>query len=454
MHSFVFENVFFPHRKNWEANVKFGLERSGMIEHCESGSKATLGGQSRVSGYLVPGIINGHSHAFQYVMAGRAEFQRHEEDDDFWSWREQMYQLALDMEPEYYQAAASLLYANMLENGYTTAVEFHYLHHDKNGRPYANPIEMSERIMAAAVQAGIRLVLVPVYYNRGGFNKEPKLEQRRFLFPDTDTYCKFIEDLRKKSQEYPHTKIGWGIHSLRAAGPEDCKRLAEALPKGPVHIHVAEQEAEVKECQVHLGTTPVNWLLQNLPIEEQWNLVHATHITQQEISGIVKAGANVVLCPTTEANLGDGIFPLPDFLRANGKLSIGSDANLCLSPFEELRLADYAHRLLKKKRQVFLGGAGQHHGQELLHAINRGAKGTSGFNSNLERSCEFDAFLVDPDKVEAKLAGKANIIEALIYGRLSQCIDKVYVAGSCVVEGGVHRLKPRIREELKALIAR
>ncbi|MDJ0842195.1 MAG: formimidoylglutamate deiminase, partial [Acidobacteriota bacterium] len=316
----------------------------------------------RIAGYALPGFQNAHSHAFQYAMAGIAEHLT-APDDDFWSWREAMYRLALSIDPDDMEAIAAMLYAEMVRHGYTSVAEFHYLHHAPDGKPYADPAEMGARLVAAAERAGIRLTLVPVFYQTGDFGKPALPEQRRFIFPDLDAWRGHLEASAAVTARSPNAALGGGLHSLRAARPEDVAAIFEAVPQGaPKHIHIAEQTKEVDTCLKVLGKRPVEWLMEHVDLDDTFHLVHATHMTEEETRAVARSGASVVLCPSTEGNLGDGFFNLPTYLAEGGSFSIGTDSHIGLSPMEELRWLDYGRRLFNRKRNVLCMRAGQDSG--------------------------------------------------------------------------------------------
>jgi len=300
----------------------------------------------------MPGMPNLHSHAFQRAMAGLTEYMA-KPDDSFWSWRELMYRFAAKLTPEDMQAIARQLYIEMLKAGYTSVCEFHYLHHDHNGTPYSDRAEMSNRIIAAAADAGIGLTLLPVLYRYSGFGeKPPTIGQQRFV-NNVDSIIELIETLRPKADNNS-LQIGIAPHSLRAVSKLDLTTLIDALktmaPEMPIHIHIAEQSKEVDEGLIYLGQRPVEWLLHEVGINQRWCLVHATHINEQETAGLAASNAVVALCSSTEANLGDGVFPATNYLAANGKFGIGSDSNVSISIAEELRLLEYSQRLTERHR--------------------------------------------------------------------------------------------------------
>ncbi|REJ75673.1 MAG: formimidoylglutamate deiminase [Acidobacteria bacterium] len=338
----------------WVENARISTDDKGVITSIESGEDSNA-----ASGYVIPGFRNCHSHAFQYAMAGLAE--RHDRDsgrDDFWGWRNTMYELALSLDPDQVEQIATMLYKELVRHGYTHVCEFHYLHHDKDGSPYGNLAEMGERLIAAAEAARINLTLLPVFYQKGGFGKDPLPEQRRFISRTLIDYASLLQHTIEACKHSEYASAGIAVHSLRGVDPEDVVRTAEDLgAELPFHIHISEQVKEVDECIEHLGLRPVEWFLRKIAVSDRFNLVHATHITDREARGIVKSGASVVLCPSTEGNLGDGIFPLKEFQDAGGRWSIGTDSHIGLSPFEELRLLDYGQRLISHRRDTFTGSS-------------------------------------------------------------------------------------------------
>jgi formiminoglutamate deiminase len=312
----------------------------------------------------IPGLPNLHSHAFQRAMAGLTE-RRGSEADSFWTWREQMYRFVERLGPDDLEAIAAHAYMEMLEAGFTWVAEFHYLHHQPDGRPYANIAEMSERIVAAASQTGIGLTLLPVFYCQGGFGgKPPSDAQRRFL-NDRESYARLMET------RVPGGRIGIAPHSLRALGLDDLKWAAETWHGQPAHIHVSEQTREVEDCLAVHGRRPIDRLMDTAPVDEHWCLVHATHADEGERARIAKAKAVVGLCPITEANLGDGLFDVPDFLAQGGRFGVGSDSNVRISAADELRTLEYGQRLIHRQRNV-LGDASRSTGRRLYDAALAG----------------------------------------------------------------------------------
>jgi len=340
-----------------------GWRSPGFVEVDDSGNVAALPdraaadtGEIPIAGHAIPGMPNLHSHAFQRAMAGLAE-RAGPGEDSFWTWRETMYGFVDRLAPDDLEAIAGQLSVEMLKAGYTSVGEFHYLHHAPDGRAYDDPAEMSGRILAAAAHAGIGMTLLPVLYGAGGFGGAPAGPGQRRFVTGVDDYLALVETLRRSSDGDPQCRVGIAPHSLRAVPPE---ALAVALDgadaDAPVHIHVAEQTREVEDCLAWCGARPVEWLLANAPVGEHWCLVHATHMTEAETRALAASGAVAGLCPTTEANLGDGLFPVPDYHAAGGSWGIGSDSHVSVSPIEELRWLEYGQRLILRRRGITASG--------------------------------------------------------------------------------------------------
>ncbi len=356
MKSYLFKNIFNHTKKDgiqWLKDLLISCDEQGTILSISKNSKSTKA--TVVNGYTLPGFQNAHSHAFQYAMAGLAEnHPTTSTADDFWSWRNAMYKLALSVSPEQIENIATMLYTEMVRHGYTNVAEFHYVHHDKNGNHYNNLSEMGERMISAAKTAGINITLVPIFYQKGGFGKEATEQQKRFISPTIEEYLKLLEASQKSCSFYNGANIGIGIHSMRGVEPTDIAKIAKEGPQNiPFHIHISEQLKEIEDSLAYLGKRPVEWLLENVNLTDRFHLVHATHLTDIEVKGIANSKTNVVICPTTEGNLGDGIFPLIDFQKNGGNWSIGTDSHVGINPLEELRLLDYGQRLVSHKRNIF-----------------------------------------------------------------------------------------------------
>ena len=347
-------------KTGWLSPAYVGVDANGIVQYLstEAPLLPNLATTEQVNGAALPGFQNAHSHAFQYGMAGLAEQHAEGATDDFWSWREAMYACANAYSPEQMETVATALYRHLLRNGYTSVAEFHYLHHDKQGKPYGNLAEMGERLVAAAKTAGIRITLIPVFYQKGDFGEASQARQIRFICPTSDDYFRLLESSQKAVSLYDRANLGFGVHSLRAVDAQDIiSTFAQGPTDLPFHLHAAEQLPEVARCLLHLGKRPIEWLLDNLPVNGRFHLVHCTHMTPDETAKLAQSGANVVLCPGTEANLGDGIFSLTHFAQQGGNWSIGTDNQISLNPLEDLRWLDYGQRLISHKRNTFADGA-------------------------------------------------------------------------------------------------
>jgi formimidoylglutamate deiminase len=393
-------------KDGWHENVEVTWDDKGLIISISETDKPC-------ADYALPGFRNSHSHAFQYAMAGTAE-NHSNPNDDFWSWRNAMYELALSVDPDQLETIAAMLYSEMLRHGYTHVAEFHYLHHDKNGEHFDNIAEMGSRLIAAAERTGINITLVPVFYKLGGFGSPATEKQRRFVSADVDQYLRLIEATAQECKKYDHAHYGIGIHSLRAASAEDILAISEIGPQNvSFHIHIAEQLKEVKECEEFYGKRPVEWLLENIKVDQRFNLVHATYLSEPELIGIADSGASVVLCPTTEGNLGDGIFSLKHFKTHGGNWSLGTDSHVSLNPFEEIRLLDYGQRLTARTRNTF-GARGSLYAIETVFDSGRAATGENA-GRFFEIGKPFNACVISSDHQLLKNASRENRLNTIVY---------------------------------------
>jgi formimidoylglutamate deiminase len=402
--------------------------------------------------WCIPGIPNLHSHAFQRAMAGLAERQTHPEDS-FWTWRETMYRFAARFDPETLHAVAAQLYVEMLEAGYTTVCEFHYLHHAPDGRPYADAAAMSRALIAAARETGIRLTLLPVLYMTGGFDGRPLSERQRRFGHDVDGYLRLFETLHREQDDA--LRVGCAFHSLRAVPTEAMRDVLAALPgEAPLHVHIAEQVGEVQDCLALRDARPVEWLLANAPIDARWTLVHATHLTDAETRGIARSGATVAICPTTEANLGDGLFPLRTYLDAGGAFGVGSDSQISVSPVEELRWLEYGQRLVTRHRNIAVDAQSNSVGETLLHAVLASGAQATGQVVTADRG---DWLVLDDDAPQLAGVQPADAIDRWIFSGNRPMVRDVHVAGTHVVAGGRHRdrdaIATRYHAAMRTLLA-
>ena len=394
---------------------------------------------SNVNGFALPGMQNAHSHAFQYAMVGLTEQHDLKKNDDFWAWRNAMYQLALSIDPDQMEAIATMLYGEMLRHGYTEVAEFHYVHHQPSGRPYLNKAELGERLVAAAKKVGIKITLIPIFYQKGGFGQKANDGQRRFLSSNIKAYQQLLQASETAVEQYKFAKIAVGVHSLRAVEPTVVKELIEQLDASlPFHIHVSEQKKEVKAALAYLGKRPVAWMLDNLNLSDNFHLVHATHLTESEATRLAHSKANVVLCPSTEGNLGDGIFSLKTFQKAGGNWSIGTDSHIGLNPFEELRILDYGQRLISHQRNTFTS---DNQGNSGLFALNNlifsGRKAMGKTSANFfEKGQAFDALVMDGRVPILNICSKENLTSTIVYASDVSMNLGTMVNGEWVVKNG------------------
>ena len=453
MKTYFFKGVL--QESGWIDNTKITVGDSGVIQAIESFEEGETSGD--MLGYALPGFQNAHSHAFQYAMAGLAEQHgQSANSDDFWGWREAMYNLALSLEPEQMEAIAGMLYAEMLRHGYTHVVEFHYLHHDKNGKEYKDLAEMGSRLMAAAKTAGIGITLVPIFYQKGGFGKLPDNRQRRFISKSTDDYLKLLEASGETSRNYENANVGMGIHSLRAVEGPDLIEAINSSPAGlPIHIHVSEQLKEVEDALSYLGKRPVEWLLDKLQLNERYHLVHATHLTEDETVALARSGANVVLCPSTEGNLGDGIFPLRKFQEEGGSWSIGTDSHVGLNPFEELRILDYGQRLTTHRRNTFGHGESGDSGTFAINMITHaGRKATGNFSTSyFEVGKKLNTCILNASAPMLAETSKDNRCSTMVYSLDASAITATISQGELMVQNGQHINQHAIVEKFTDVIA-
>jgi len=448
MKSYTFKGLLTEN--GWLENITVSVDEKGTITNIAETESVN---SEIVNGFALPGFQNAHSHAFQYAMAGLAEMhQTGQTADDFWSWRTTMYNLALTISPDDFEAIASMLYAEMVQNGYTDVAEFHYLHHNKTGLPYSNLAEMGERLMRAAEKTGIHLTLVPIFYQKGGFGTAATENQKRFISPDFEAYQELVKASEKVATNYKNTNIGLGIHSLRAVDEESIKKTATFLQANqPMHIHVSEQLKEIEDCLDFYGKRPVEWLLDTVDLNDNWHLVHATHLNSHELNGIAKHKANVVLCPSTEGNLGDGIFRLTEFQKQNGNWSIGTDSHIGINPFEELRLLDYGQRLISHKRNTFVtDNSGNSGFNAIKMAWKSGRKAMGKSNDTFFKIGEpFDAVVIDSKLPLIQATKTEHLCNTIVYTGHSSSILGTIINGDWKAKHGKHLALDHIIKDYK-----
>jgi len=441
-------------QEGWIKPAYVQLDARGNIVAISKKKQADIK-YTNINGYALPGMQNAHSHAFQYAMVGLTEQHDANNRDDFWAWRKAMYQLALTINPEQMEAIATMLYAEMLRQGYTEVAEFHYVHHQVAGTPYDNIAELGERLIAAAKNVGIKITLIPIFYQQGGFGKAAHADQRRFLSTSIVEYWKLVVASKKAATFYPLAKTAVGVHSMRAVEPRVIKEVVAALEKNmPFHIHVSEQLKEVEASIKYLGKRPVEWLLDNIPLNDNYHLVHATHLTEEETIRLAKSKAKVVLCPSTEGNLGDGIFRLKNFQKAGGQWSIGTDSHIGLNPFEELRILDYGQRLISHQRNTFtsenLGDSGRF---ALKHLIHNGRK-AMGISSIVffQKGQPFDALVMDATVPIFNSCSVENLTSTMVYASDVSMHLGTIVNGKWVIKQGKHSKGRQIKRQFTATL--
>ena len=486
------ENAWLP--PGFATNVRIDVDRGRFVAGAllVVDADAARGSAESLGRYVVPGMPNLHSHAFQRAMAGLAE-RRGQSEDSFWTWREVMYAFAGRIGPDDLRAIAAQLYVEMLKAGYTQVCEFHYLHHRPDGRPYADPAAMSLALVEAAREAGIGLTLLPTLYMTGGFDGRPLGERQRRFGHDVDGYLRLLERLR--ALESPSLRVGIALHSLRAV-PEDAMRavleaerqatvpgasssrhpasssvvardaiqgIAQAQQLRPIHIHIAEQIGEVQDSLAIRNARPVEWLLDHAEVDHRWCLVHATHLTESETRRLAATGAVAGLCPTTEANLGDGLFPLKAYLDAGGMIGIGSDSHISVSPVEELRWLEYGQRLATRHRNIGAAAATPSTGETMFaRTLAGGARAAGVAVGSIEGgdpalpSVGPRADLVVLDDSSPLLAGRdaAHAIDTWLFAGNANLVRDVMVGGDWFVREGRHRDEARIAARYRDVVER
>ncbi|WP_438395652.1 formimidoylglutamate deiminase [Caballeronia sp. DA-9] len=432
------------------ARLQDGWRRDVLLEWDDHGTLAAVtpdavqpAGVAKAKGPVLAGMPNLHSHAFQRAMAGLTEY-RANPTDSFWSWRDLMYRFAARISPDSLGAIARWLYIEMLKAGYTSVCEFHYVHNAPDGTPYDNPAEMAARVVGAAEQTGIGMTMLPVLYQYSGFGaREPTPGQARFIHTP-ESLLETLVSLRGAQPENGNLRYGVAPHSLRAVSKETLTRMLDGLdrefPSAPVHIHVAEQTAEVDACLDVLKARPVQWLLDNFDVNERWCLVHATHVDENEVRAMAASRAIAGLCLTTEANLGDGIFPTHAYLAANGRFGLGSDSHIALDWRSELRLLEYGQRLTRRERNVLASDKQTHVADRLFDAATQGgACATGRAVGMLEAGRRADFIVLDPD--HSAIAGQAPDawLSGVVFCEHGETpVLDVCVGGKVVVEARRH----------------
>lgn len=431
----------------WARNVLLSWDQNGRLTEVRTEVDSQSGeaqGAIRAVGSVIPGMPNLHSHAFQRAFGGLTEF-RGQAQDSFWSWRNLMYGFANRMTPEALEAIATWLYLEMLEAGYTSVCEFHYVHHDVGGKPYADDATLSLTLLRAAHKTGMGITLLPVLYQTSGFGgKPPREDQARFI-RSTDNMLSLLEQLAPACKAQA-ANLGLAPHSLRAVPPDSLQAavagLHALLPQAPVHIHIAEQTQEVDDCLVWSGQRPVQWLMDHATVDQRWCLIHATHMTAEEYASAARSGAVAGICPSTEANLGDGIFDMPLWLQHGGRWGVGSDSHATVNAAEELLLLEYSQRLNLRQRNVLGGGAQPQVATSMtLQAVAGGAQAAGRAIAGLAPGQQADFLVLDAAHVAlAGLPAPSAHAGHVFASHRTSAVADVWVAGKPRVQAGRHPL--------------
>ncbi|HLD69113.1 MAG TPA: formimidoylglutamate deiminase [Pseudomonas sp.] len=441
-------SVFFADRAllpgGWAKDVRLEVAADGRLSQVQADASAE--GAERLNGPVLPGMPNLHSHAFQRAMAGLAEVAGNPQDS-FWTWRELMYRLVGKISPEQLGVIARQLYIEMLKAGYTSVAEFHYVHHDPSGQAYADPTELARQISQAASAAGIGLTLLPVLYSHSGFGGQAPTEGQRRFIHGTDSYLDLQARLRPLLARQPAQRLGTCFHSLRAVTPRQISEVLAVADSGPVHIHIAEQRKEVEDCLAWSGRRPLQWLYENASVDKRWCLVHATHAEPDEVQLMARSGAVAGLCLTTEANLGDGIFPAVEFLAQGGRLGIGSDSHVSVSVVEELRWLEYGQRLRDQRRNRLYRRDQPMVGRTLYDAaLAGGAQALGQAVGALRVGQRADWLVLDGDDPYLATATGDAILNRWLFAGGDRQVRDVLVNGRWVVRDGQHGAQAASRE--------
>lgn len=434
----------------WQQNVRLEWDGAGTLTAVTANAARQPG--DAAAELVLPGMVNLHSHAFQRALGGLTETAGNG-PDSFWTWRDLMYRFARNITPEHIEAIAAQLFSECLRHGYTSVCEFHYVQRDQHGQMYARPAETAERVVAAAGMAGIGLTMLPVLYSYAGFGEQPlKTEQNRFRTGPLEV-MQVIEALAPLRTA--QVEVGVAPHSLRAASGGQIREVLASLPHDrPVHIHIAEQQGEVEQSLAATGMRPVRYLMDQFEIDSRWCLVHATHLDDGETAALAASGAVAGLCPTTEANLGDGLFPLAPFLAGGGRFGIGSDSHISQSPVEELRWLEYGQRLLHQKRNVAASPAQRRVGDFLWQgALEGGALACGRAVGSLAVGKRADLLVLDSEHPNLAGIDSADVLGTFVFCGNDNLVRDVMVGGRWVVRGQRHVAQESIAKRYMHTIA-
>ncbi|WP_286234318.1 formimidoylglutamate deiminase [Thalassotalea sediminis] len=405
---------------------------------------------------IIPGMINCHSHAFQRAFAGFSE-QGSEGQDSFWTWRKVMYQFLAKLTDKDAEIIATQLYIEMLKMGYTRVAEFHYLHHNQQGNKYQSLATMARSIFCAAKNTGIGLTMLPVLYQYSGFSQQqPNDGQKRFI-NDVSQFNALVSECFDISKGIENTNVGIAPHSLRAVDKASLhyavKHVRSLASDAPIHIHIAEQQKEVADCIAHYNKRPVQWLFDNIDVDQHWCLIHATHIDEQERKLMVEKGVIAGICPTTEANLGDGIFPTAEYVNEGGIFAIGSDSHISVNPVEELRWLEYAQRLIRQQRALLASTDVPSVGQYLWQkAAQGGAISTSSNTGELAIGKQADLLVLDDSQMRLFAKSRMHLLDSLVFASQKPSIEHVMVNGTWVIRDGQHPKQAQAEQQFAQLL--
>ena len=437
--------------QGWQDDVTIGVDAHGTIQSVVPNSKDG----SKISGIAIPAVANVHSHAHQRFMLGLAE-KAGPGADSFWTWREVMYGFAVKLGPEDLEAVAAQLYVETLKSGFSVIGEFQYLHHQPDGTPYDEVAELSLRCVSAAEQAGIGITMLPTLYNFGGFGGQPSVPGQRRFVNGADRYLKIYETLQAVCGTHPLRRLGISPHSLRAVTVDLLKDVIDGIDAiSPIHIHVAEQTKEVEDCLAWAARRPVDLMLDSFDVSSRWTAIHATHMTEAETARLARSGATAGLCPTTEANLGDGIFPAVGYMREGGAIAIGSDSHISVSPAEDIRMLEYSQRLRDRTRNALAGGPGQSTGRSLFDAACKGgAQSMAQPMGVLAPGYRADIAVLDGDHPALIGRSRDDALDSWIFSGGNPCVKDMIVAGRHIMKDRHHAREDEIARNFRAAIRR
>ncbi len=427
----------------WARDCRITVNGEGLIAAIDT--DASTAGATTLPGPVIPGMVNVHSHIHQRLIAGLTGY-RAAGADSFWTWREQMYRAVGQLAPDELKTLASYAFMELIEGGYTVTGEFHYPHRLGG----AEPMQTAASLLEAADAAGMALTLLPVWYRYAGFGRQAPAERQRPFVMALDELAGLVGDLVDDVAGSIH-RVGVAPHSLRAVEVSDLPELLSVIDSGPVHLHISEQPAEVDECRKYCGRTPIELLTEHVDLDRRWCLIHATHASDEEIRVMAQSDAVVGLCPTTEADLGDGLFPAREFVDQGGRFAIGSDSNLVTDAATELRLLDWGQRLQLNRRNV-LCDEGEHLGRRLWRdAAGAGADALNQPVGTLAVGRRADWVVLDA--AHPLLAGldADHQLDTLVLAGARDLVDQVWIAGRKQVDGGRHPGRAALAPEVARL---